>query len=325
MSGSVDDVGTKASFFHPQGLAFVPIIHSLFVADSKNSTIRKLDLGSLTVSTLAGTALQVGSVDGVFTMSRFARPTGIAFAPPSTLYVVDPQNNNIRSIDGTGNTSTVAGPGGSSAGQSGSIDGPCAGARFNGPYGIAVDGSGNLYVTDSGNGTIRKITPGGGCTVSTLAGSPGLFGNVDASGATARFNLPAGIATDGTNVYVGDVNVIRQVEIATGAVNTIAGDLQNMGAADGIGSAAHLGLVEGLALDGNGNLFMSDSPNGIIRKMNLATDEVQTLAGSVGVYGATDGVGPAAAFAYPTGLVLDTAGNLFVSDLLNDTIRELSP
>jgi sugar lactone lactonase YvrE len=324
-AGSKDDVGTKASFNFPEGIALDAAGH-LYVADARNSTIRAIDPLTFAVTTFAGSASQVGSADGPLASARFAHPTSIAADKAGNLFVADPQNNNIRQINlSTSQVTTLAGPSGASAGQSGSTDGTdCGSARFNAPYAIAIDGTGNLYVTDSNNATIRMISSGP-CKVSTLAGTAGESGNVNAAGANARFNSPSAIATDGTNLYVGDIAVVRQVVISTASVSTIAGDVMNMGGADGIGSAAHLGFIQGLAYDGKGALFMSDSGNFTVRQMVLSTAEVQTVAGMVGNSGSSDGVGPNATFGYPTGLAFDAAGHLFVADLLGETIREISP
>ncbi len=153
------------------------------------------------VSTLAGFARQFGSADGIADAARFSSPAGVATDSAGNIYVADTDNDTIRKITPTAVVTTLAG----SAGQSGNQDGTGSTARFNLTRGLATDGSGNVYVTDSGN-TIRKITPDG--IVTTLAGSAGLSGSSDGTGAAARFSFPVGVAIDrrSGNVYVVDTD-----------------------------------------------------------------------------------------------------------------------
>jgi hypothetical protein len=190
--------------------------------------------------------------------------------------------------------------------------------------GVAVDSSGNVYVADAKNFTIRKITPAG--VVSTLAGAPFQLGSADGTGSAARFFLPYGVAVDGAgNVYVtdGGNQLIRKITPA-GAVSTIAGGVLQSGFADGAGSAARFNTPWGITVDGSGNLFVSDSENHVIRKIT-ASGVVSTVAGVVGVTGAQDGAGAAARFNQPRGLSVDASGNLFVADHGNSVIRQISP
>jgi streptogramin lyase len=204
----------------------------------------------------------------------------------------------------------------------GSADGTGAAARFNGPGGVAVDGAGNVFVADSNNNTIRKITPSG--VVTTLAGTAGLSGSADGTGAAARFNWPTGVAVDGAgNVFVADSdnNTIRKITPA-GVVTTLAGTANASGSADGTGAAARFNGPEGVAVDGSGNVFVADYGNNTIRKITPA-GAVTTLAGA-GSSGTADGTGAAARFNWPTGVAVDVAGNVFVADTWNDTIRKVT-
>ena len=216
------------------------------------------------------------------------------------------------------------------AGQSGvahgSQDGPAATALFSNPEGIAVDSVGNLYVADTYNQTIRKITPSG--NVTTLAGTAGSGGQADGLGPAATFNYPQGVAVDSAgNVYVADTqnNRIREVSPA-GAVTTIAGGAANY--ADGIGSAAGFNAPTGIAVDASDNLYVADSGDDAIRKIS-PDHVVTTLAGnpvaSIAVPSGADGTGPAARFYRPNGVAVDGAGNVYVADTGNDTIRRVSP
>jgi len=260
----------------------------------------------------------------------------------------------------TAGVATLAG----TAGSSGAADGTGAAARFEAPLGVAVDGSGNVYVADSNNYLIRKITSAG--AVTTLAGTAGLSGSTDATGTSASFGLPDGIAVDGSgNVYVADTSgaAIRKVTPA-GAVTTVAAGLDHPGglavdgsgnlyvgnlgdstirkvtsggsvsilagtagvegSADGTGAAASFGVPAGVAVDGSGNVFVADQLSHTIRKITAA-GVVTTIAGTAGVSGAADGAGTAASFNAPAGVAVDGSGNVFVADAHNHTIRRITP
>ena len=209
------------------------------------------------------------------------------------------------------------------AGSSGSADGTGSTARFNFPYSIAIDTAGNVYVADTYNQTIRKITNAG--VVTTLAGSAGNAGSTNGTGSAARFNLPEGIAVDTAgNVFVADTfnHTIRKVTSA-GIVTTFAGSAGSFGSTDGTGSAARFRFPYDIAVDTAGNVFVADTDNHTIRKITSA-GVVTTLAGTAGSSGSTDGTGSAARFNFPSGVSLDTAGNIYVADQVNNTIRKVT-
>src|SRR5882672_4042764 len=209
-------------------------------------------------------------------------------------------------------------------GGAGNVDGAGAAARFNLPQGVATDSSGNVYVGDMENHTVRKITPAG--AVSTFAGTPDIFGTADGTGAAARFHSPRGVATDGAdNVYVADEgnNTIRKIT-PDGVVTTLAGRAGFSGSGDGIGAAARFDSPIGVATDNAGNVYVADMFNNAIRKVTPA-GVVSTLAGTAGVFGSADGTGAAASFFFPRGIPTDSAGNLYVSELVNNTIRKITP
>jgi streptogramin lyase len=220
-----------------------------------------------------------------------------------------------------------------SAGNKGSLDGVGSAARFGsrlnaeGPFGAAVDSTGNVYVADSGNNTIRKMTPvGTNWVVSTLAGLPGSFGPDDGTGSAARFWNPQGVAVDSAgNVYVADVgsDTIRKVTPA-GVVTTLAGLAGSPGSADGTGSAAQFNGPAGVAVDSAGNVYVADTGNSTIREVTPAGG-VSTLAGLAGSAGSANGTGTNASFKNPRGVAVDSAGNLYVAEYLNDTIRKMTP
>ena len=209
------------------------------------------------------------------------------------------------------------------SGYAGSSDGTGTGATFNSPFSAAVDASGNIYVADTQNDTIRKVTPAG--VVTTLAGSAGVFGSSDGTGSSANFGRPQGVCVDSAgNVYVADTynQTIRKITPA-GAVTTLAGTAGASGSADGTGSSARFNMPCGIAVDGSGNLYVSDLNNNTIRKITPA-GVVTTLAGS-GAYGSSDGSGSSASFERPQGAAVDTAGNVYVADTVNFTIRKITP
>ena len=210
------------------------------------------------------------------------------------------------------------------AGAGGSQDGAGADARFQAPGGVAVDGAGNVYVADTGNNTIRKISPDG--VVTTLAGLPGSHGSLDNQGSAARFWAPFGIAVDRSrNLYVAEVanSAIRKISSA-GRVGTLAGLAGNPGASDGVWVDAQFRNPWGVAVDGNGTVYVADTSSSTIRKITPA-GVVSTFAGLAGHPGSSDGPGSQARFSNPHGVAADNAGNLYVADTGNNTIRKITP
>src|SRR5205823_5587804 len=192
-------------------------------------------------------------------------------------------------------------------------------ARFSVPAGVAVDRAGNVYVADTFNHAIRKVTQAG--VVTTLAGLPGTFGSTDGTGGDARFYYPDKLALDNTgNLYVADSgnSTIRKVT-GEGVVTTLAGLAGSFGSANGTGSAARLNYPKGVAVDSAGNIYVADEENHTIRLVTpVGTDWVVTTpAGLAHNPGSADGTGNAARFADPYGVAVDNTGNVYVADIFN--------
>lgn len=317
VTGSADGLGGAASFNAPTGVA-VDAQGNLFVADCLNATIRRITPDGR-VTTLAGTPGVRGSADGGGAAASFDGPLGVAVDPAGDVVVADTGNAVIRKVTAAGVVSTLAG----TAGTPGSADGTGAAARFTTPFGVAVDGSGLIYVADA-NDTIRRITPAGGVT--TLAGMPGMAGSTDGSGSAARFGSPFGVAADAQGqVYVADTDnhVIRRIT-PTGTVTTLAGTPGVPGSVDGAGGAARFNRPLGVAVDGMGTVYVADFGNTALRRIAPGGD-VATLAGAALGMGSADGGGAAAGFQAPSGVAVDLQGNVFVADAGNHTIRKVTP
>lgn len=263
--GSVDGTGTAAQFHYPAGVA-IDASANVYVADTDNDAIRKIaPTGVVTTLAREAGAGNWGSSDATGTASRFYFPSGIVADTAGDLFVADTLNDTIRKITPDGVVTTLAGR----AGSLGRADGVGSAARFDGPQGLALDGAGNLYVADSDNLAIRKLTLSSGAVTSIAGGvshDPGLAPN-DGPVARAQFNYPCGVAVDGAgNLYVADTDnhTIRQITPA-GIVTTIAGLPGASGSADGVGAAARFNYPTGIAVDDAGNLIIADTNNHTIR------------------------------------------------------------
>jgi len=310
--GSTNGSSTTASFHSPTGIG-IDAQGNLYVSDVNNNIIRKITAAGI-VSTFAGSGVQ-GLGDGPASTANFNIPSGIAIDASGNVYVADSYNNIIRQISG-GIVNTYAGI----AGSGGKGNGSASNAYFLRPSGLAVDASGNLYVSDSGNNLIRKITPAG--NVTTFAGS-GVNGHTDGTGTAASFDSPAGITIDASgNIYVSDSgnNLIRKIT-SGGVVSTLAGS-GAAGSSNGTGSAATFYGPQGITVDASGNVYVVDTGNNLIRKVT-ASGVVTTLAGS-GKEGSTNGTGTDASFYVPIGITIDAVGNLYVTDSSSELIRKIT-
>ena len=253
----VDGSGSAARLCYPAALA-IDGSGVLYVADA--FTIRKVTPAGA-VTTIAGSlsATTPGNADGTGSAAQFNFPTGLAVDSSGTLYVADTSSHTIRKITAGGVVTTFAG----AAGVSGSADGTGTAARFKSPRGLAIDSTGQLYVADQGNLTIRRITPAG--VVTTLAGSALNGGLVDGTGSAARFLSPYGVAIDRSgNIDIADYRTVRRVTPA-GVVTTLAGSNGAGGAANGAGDAVSFTFLGGIAVDAVGTIYAADGGNNTIR------------------------------------------------------------
>lgn len=244
-------------------------------------------------------------------------PVALAIDATGNLYVSDSSLHVVQRINPTGQVSLLAG----TSGSTGTTDGSAA--LFNQPSGLAVAADGTVSVADTANGTIRRINNTG--IVSTVAGSTTLRGNADGAATTATFNSPTGLAYGATGaIVIADAmnHTIRRLAVTT--VSTLAGQAGSAGTADGAGSSAHFSIPSGVAVDGEGNVFVADTNNDTIRRISAA-GVVTTLAGLAGVSGYQDGIGSGALFSAPAGVAMDSAGNILVADTNNSVIRKITP
>jgi len=310
-------VAAAANFSLTTGIA-TDSTGAVYIANSRN-TILKITRDGIAL-TFAGKPDERGSADGLGYAARFTYPVGIATDYADNVYVTDKVNNTIRKITPTGLVTTFAG----TAGTHGHADGTGGNASFLSPIGIATDSTGNIYVADSGNNIIRKITPTG--VVTTIAGLAGESGEIDASGASARFTAPYAIATGGAGeLFVVEMSshTLRKITPG-GVVTTLAGKAGESGHADGIGTNATFDSPHGVATDKAGNVYVADYGNNTIRKVTPA-GVVTTIAGLAGAgeNGEFDGVGAAATFLEPMAIAHDNTGNLLVLEA--DNVRQVTP
>ncbi len=311
-----DGTGGTATFNGPYGVA-VDSSGYLYVADTSNHRIRQITSAGV-VSTFAGIGT-AGAVNGTVGTAQFNTPVGVALDNSGNLYVAERGNHLIRKINSAGEVSTFAGVGG----MSGYMDGTGTTAKFNNPYGIAVDKSGFVYVADSSNNMIRKISPAG--VVSSLAGVGLMTGYLDGAGTTATFNFPTAIAVDTSdNLYVADYNshLIRMIN-PMGEVSTLAGVAATFGYLDGTGKTANFFFPSGVAVDSTGHVYVVEASNHKVRKITSA-GVVSTLAGAGGA-GYIEGTAGTAKFSTPYGVALDSSGTFYVTDYNNQRIRKITP
>lgn len=329
VTGFANGTNRTARFFDPGGVA-MDSSNNVYVADQRNNLIREMTPKGV-VTTIAGGlgANSSGFRDGTNSFALFNQASGVVVDAAGDIFVADLGNNAIRKITPSGTnwiTTTIAG-----SGFIGSSNGTNSSASFFGPHALVLDASNNIFVADEHNQLIREITQSGtNWIVTTIAGQARVQGVADGTNTAALFSDPSGLAIDTNGVlYVGDLNAVRTMTL-TGTnwvVTTIAGSVTNSGAVDGTNGAARFASIHGVAVDGAGNIVAADVGNDLIRQVTPEGTNwvVTTLAGQSTARGTNDGAGAAAAFFSPCSVAIDTFGNLFVADFVNDTIRKGFP
>jgi uncharacterized protein (TIGR03437 family) len=309
---------TSAQLNWPEGVAVDPA-GNLYIADNFNNRIRKVSNGVIT--TVAGDGAQGFSGDnGPAASAQLYGPTGVAVDSAGNVYIADAENARIREVS-KGVITTVAGNG--SFGFSGD-NGPATSAQLYGPWGVAVGSAGNLYIADEVNNRIRRVSNG---VITTVAGNgaPGFSGD-NGPATSAQLYGPCGVAVDAAgNLYIADTYNQRIRKVSNGVITTVAGNgTYGFSGDNGPATSAQLKGPWGVALDSAGNLYIADTSSLRIRKVSNGV--IATVAGN-GTFGFSGDSGPAtgAQLYGPTGVAVDSAGNLYIADEFNDRVRLLTP
>jgi sugar lactone lactonase YvrE len=308
----------SAKINHPNGIA-VDSEGNLFIADSNNQCIRKVDSSGI-VTTVAGNGSSGYSGDGgLATSAQLNNPNGVAVDSAGNLFIADSNNRRIRKVFASGIITTVAGNGSNGYGGD---DGPATSAQFYNPIGVAVDSEGNLFIADN-NSRIRKVSSG---IITTVAGNGSSGYSGDGGLATsAQLNNPTGIAVDSSgNLFIADKSNNRVRKVSSGIITTVVGDGSWGSYGDG-GSAASASLNYpiGIAVDSAGSLYIADEYNYRIRKVS-ASGIINTVAGNgIHGYGGDGGPATSAQLNDPHGIAVDSSGGLFIADYGNNRIRKV--
>ncbi len=326
---TADGIAASSSGLYSPSSIAVDASGNIFIADSANNRIRKVDASTHLISTVAGTGFAGFSGDGGSpTLAMLNAPTGIAVDSAGDLFIVDRGNSRVREVSAASHTiSTVAGT--ATAGYNG--DGIAAtSAQLNLPFSIAVDAAGNLFIADEGNSRIREVNASTQ-QISTVAGT-GTFGfNGDGiTAVSAQLNAPYGITIDSAgNLFIADTsnNRIREVNASTKLISTVAGTATKGFNGDGAAAtSSQLSAPYAVAVDAAGDLFIADFGNDRIREVNGATKLISTYVGTGTVGYNGDGIAPTSAnLQNPWGVVVDLYGDVFVADTFSNRVRIVTP
>jgi len=309
-------LAAAATLSNPQAVA-VDNLGNLYIADSLNQVVREVSISTGRITTVVGTGLAGYTGNGgPAVKATLNTPTSVAFDGAGNLYIADQGNNVIRKVTAaTGRITTVAGGGTAASGPDGLGDGgPATNALLNGPYDVAVDGAGNLFIADSFNGLIRRVDASSG-NITVAAG--------------AGLHSPTGVAVDTAgNLYVADSgnSIIRRIDASSGKVTVVAGSGSYGYSGDlGPATSAKLGNPVCVRLDAAGNLYIADQAESVIRQVNAQSGIITTIAGTgaPGFFG-DNGIPTGAALRNPTGVALDPVGNIYIADNSNNLVRKIS-
>jgi sugar lactone lactonase YvrE len=308
---------TDAQLDGPSGVAF-DAAGNLYVADRNNNSVRKVSVSGV-ISTVAGTDDGFSGDGGPATNAQLTSPSGVAVDAAGNLYIADDGNDRVRRVSVSGTITTLAG---------GSVQdgGPAVSANLDSPFGVAVDAAGNLYIADTSNNRVRRVSVSGVITTVAGTGSPGFSG--DGGPATnAQLASPSGVAVDAAgNLYIADNgnSRVRRVSVS-GVITTVAGTgMYGFSGDGGPATNAQLKSPFGVAVDSVGNLYIADPYNHRVRKVSVS-GVITTVAGTgpSGFWGdgeaATD-----AQLSFPSGVAVDGAGNLYIADTGNSRVRVVS-
>jgi NHL repeat len=329
------------------GGTFVDASGDIYISDTYNSVIREVVASSGDIQTVAGDGIAGYSGDGgLGTSANLNFPNGAVVDGAGNIFIADTENSVIREVvAATGNIETVAGTG--TAGYSGD-GGAATSAELSGPYAVAVDATGNIFIADTENSAVRVVNPGTqAVTIAGVVIQPGTIATVAGNGSpcpeptagcgdngaatSAQLNFPTGISLDASDdIFVADTfnNAVREINASTGIIQTVAGTMGTRGYSgdNGPPTSAQLDTPKGLFVDSLGNIFVADTENSVIREVVAVTATIQTVAGN-GTAGFTGdgGAATSAELNGPIGVAGDAAGNLYIADSENSRVRELSP